>query len=192
MSMDGGNRPVAANPFLMFLCFPVTCSTKALLAVLTALSFDSVVAELQDAIFVISLVFYTLERVEHGDVKRLYEVRCVGWKANQQNLTPLTVLDGVEADVRRAPITYEQDGAGNRGRHTGGKVVDPLEENVAVDEALCCGSDGRALHCALVQDLPRHVHARNDKMRWHREAACCHSGNKRQMEAGFGDVRVHV
>lgn len=53
MSMDGGNRPVAANQFLMLLCFPVTCPTKALLAIRTALSFDSVVTELRAAIFVI-------------------------------------------------------------------------------------------------------------------------------------------
>nr|CCA13867.1 AlNc14C1G10 [Albugo laibachii Nc14] len=96
--------------------------------------------------------------------------RCVALggrrKANQQNLAP---LDGVEADVRRTPVTNAKYGAGDRGRNAGGKVIDPLEENVAVDEALFCGQ--------------------NDEKGWNREAACCHGGNEREMKAGLGSAR---
>ena len=92
--MDGGNRPVAANTFLILLYFPVTCCTNELLAIRTLLSFGSVVVELRASILVISFVM-SLERAEHGDVEQLDEVCCVGWNAKQQNLAPFLSLEDV-------------------------------------------------------------------------------------------------
>ena len=94
MSMDGGNRPVAANTFLILLYSSVTCCTNELLAIRTLLSFGSVVVELRASILVISFVM-SLERAEHGDVEQLDEVCCVGWNAKQQNLAPLLSLEDV-------------------------------------------------------------------------------------------------
>lgn len=74
-----------------------------------------------------------LERAEDSDVEWLDDV---ARKVNQQNLAPLAALDGVEADVRRESIKNEKDGIGNRGRNAGGKVLDPIQENVSVDQAL--------------------------------------------------------
>nr|CCA20419.1 AlNc14C94G5782 [Albugo laibachii Nc14] len=81
---------------------------------------------------------------------------------------------------------------GNRVTNAGGKVIDPPEENVAVDKTLCYGSDGRAVNFALVPDRPRHAHSRYDDKWWHREAARCHGGIEREMEAVLGAARVHV